>query len=90
MQRPLSNQWRISEKHVTGAKVELPTSLLGMVWVLNNYLRLLEVLFGDRCPHLLMVLEIWDGLEDQEFDLELGLTLLLILHLMWRIHHNAR
>ena len=64
--------------------------LLGVVRVLNNYLRLLEVLFGDRCPHLLMVLEIWDGLEDQEFDLELGLTLPLILHLMWRIHHNAR
>ncbi len=57
--------------------------------VLNNYLRLLEVLFGDRCPHLLMVLEIRDGLEDQEFDLESRLTQPLILHLMWRIHHDT-
>jgi hypothetical protein len=37
-----------------------------------------------------MVLEIWDGLEDQEFDLESRLTQPLILHLMWRIHHNAQ
>ena len=77
-------------KHVTGAKVELPTSLLGVVRVLNNYLRLLEVLFGEHCPHLLMVMEIRDGLEDQEFDLESRLTQPLILHLMWRIHHDAR
>ncbi len=77
-------------KHITRAKVELPTLLLGVVRVLNNYLRLLEVLFGDRCPHLLMVLEIRDGLEDQEFDLESRLTQPLILHLMWRIHHDAQ
>jgi hypothetical protein len=46
------------QMHITGAKVELPTLLLGMVRMLNNYLRVLKVLFGDRCPHLLMVLEI--------------------------------
>jgi hypothetical protein len=77
-------------KHITGAKVELPTLLLGVVRVLNNYLGLLEVLFGDWCQHLLMVLEIQDGLEDQEFDLESRLTQPLILHLMWRIHHDAQ
>jgi hypothetical protein len=43
------------QKHITGAKVELPTLLLGMVQVLNNYISLLKVLFGDQCPHLLMV-----------------------------------
>jgi hypothetical protein len=78
------------QKHITRAKVELPTLLLGVVRVLNNYLRLLEVLFGDWCPHLLMVLEIRDGLEDKEFDLESRLTQPLILHLMWRILHDAR
>jgi hypothetical protein len=78
------------QKHITGAKVELPALLLGVVRVLNNYLCVLKVLFGDRCPHLLMVLEIWHGLEDQEFDLELWLTQPLILHLMWQIHHNAQ
>jgi hypothetical protein len=77
-------------KHVTGAKVELPTLLLGVVRVLNNYLRVLEVLFGDQCPHLRMVMEIWDGLEEKEFDLESRLTQPLILYLMWRIHYNTR
>jgi hypothetical protein len=77
-------------KHVTGAKVELPTLLLGVVRMLNNYLCVLEVLFGDQCPHLWMVMEIWDGLEEKEFDLESRLTQPLILNLMWRIHYNAR
>ena len=39
-------------KHVTSAKVELPTSLQGVVRVLNNYCRVLDVLFGPDCPHL--------------------------------------
>jgi hypothetical protein len=33
-------------KHATSTKVELPRTHLGMVRVLNNYTRLLEVLFG--------------------------------------------
>ncbi len=33
-------------KHATSAKVEFPTSLLGLVRVLNNYCHLLDVLFG--------------------------------------------
>ncbi len=70
--------------------MELLTLLLGVVQVLNNYLRVLNVLFGDWCPPLLMELEIWDGLEDQEFNLELQLTQPLILHLMWRIHQDAQ
>jgi hypothetical protein len=45
-------------KHVTSAKVELPTSLQGVVWVLNNYCRLLDVLFGPECPHLTNVMAI--------------------------------
>jgi hypothetical protein len=36
-----------NRKHVTSAKVELPTSLQGVVWVLNNYCRLLDVLSSD-------------------------------------------
>ena len=29
-----------------------PTSLQGLVRVLTNYIRLVEVLFGNKCPHL--------------------------------------
>ncbi len=77
-------------RHVTSAKVDLPTSLLGLVRVLNNYCRLLEELFGPECHHLEHVLAIRDALEMHEADLESRLTFTLILHLMWRIHQDAR
>ncbi len=44
------------QKHVTSAKVELPTSLQGVVRVLNNYCWLLDELFGPNCPHLAHVM----------------------------------
>ncbi len=71
------------QKHVTSARVELPTSLQGVVWVLNNYCWLLYVLFGPNCPHLAHVMSIWDALKAHEAELELQLTGILILHLMW-------
>ena len=76
-------------KHVTSAKVELLTSLRGVVRVLSNYCRLLDVLFGPDCPHLTHVISIQDGLETHEAELESCLTGVLILHLMWRVHHDA-
>ncbi len=78
------------KRHVTSAKVELPTSLLGLVRVLNNYCRLLEELFGPECHHLEHVLAIQDALETHKADHESRLTSTLILHLMWRIHQDAR
>jgi hypothetical protein len=45
-------------KHVTSAKVELPTSLQGVARLLNNYCRVLDVLFGPDCPHLTHVSDI--------------------------------
>jgi hypothetical protein len=77
-------------RHVTSAKVELPISLLGLVRVLNNYCRLLEELFVPECHHLEHVLAIQNALETHEADLESRLTSTLILHLMWRIHQDAR
>jgi hypothetical protein len=77
-------------KHVTSAKVELPTSLQGVIRVLNNYCHLLDVLFGPECPHLTNVMAIRDALETHEAELESRLTSVLILHLMWRIHYDAR
>jgi len=56
------------KRHVTSEKVELPTSLLGLVRVLNNYCRLLDELFGPKCHHLEHVLAIWDALETHEVD----------------------
>ena len=75
---------------MTGTKVELPSTFQGLLRVFNNYAWLLEVLFGAECDHLTMVLAIRDGLERHETDLELRLTTVLILHLMWQVHHDAR
>ena len=77
-------------KHVTSAKVELPESHLGLVRVFNNYVHLLEVMFGDVCDHLIHVRAIRDGLEEHETDLESRVMQQICLHLMWRVHHDAR
>jgi hypothetical protein len=77
-------------KHITSAKVELPASHLGLVRVFNNYVHLLEVMFGDVCDHLIYVRAIRDGLEEHETDLESRITQPICLHLMWRVHHNTR
>jgi hypothetical protein len=77
-------------KHATSAKVELPRDHLGLVRVLNNYTRMLEVLISDECDHLVHVRAIRDGLEDNDTDLESKITQSLCLHLLWRIHHDAQ
>ncbi len=78
------------QKHVAGTKVELPTALLGLVRMFNNYSLLLEVLFGPNCPHLTHVLALRDGLEENENDLEMKITKTLCLQLLWRVHQDAR
>jgi hypothetical protein len=65
--------------------VELPTALLGLVRMFNNYSLLLEV-FGPNCPHLIHVLALRDGLEDNKNDLEMRITKTLCLQLLWRVH----
>ncbi len=77
-------------KHVTSAKVELLTSHLGLVWVFNNYVHLLEVMFGEDCDHLTYAQAIRDGLKEHKTDLELRMTQPICLHLMWRVPHDAR
>ena len=77
-------------KHTAGTKVDIPSDLLGLSRLCNNYCKLLEVLFGPRCPHLTHVTAIRDGLELHEHDLEMKITKTLCLHLLWRIHFDAR
>jgi hypothetical protein len=77
-------------KHVAGTKVELPTALLGLVRMFNNYSLLLEVLFGPNCPHLIHVLALRDGLENNKNDLEMRITKTLCLQLLWQVHQDAR
>jgi hypothetical protein len=46
------------KRHATGPKFDPPQSLQGLLQVLTNYVRLLEVLFGDWCPHMQWVLQL--------------------------------
>ncbi len=66
-----------------------PTSLQGLVRVLMNYIRLVEVLFGDKCPHLLCVIQVQDGLDYQERLLEVRVTPAFMINVLWRVHQDA-
>jgi hypothetical protein len=50
-------------KRESSSRFDPPTSLLGLVRVLTNYIRLVQVLFDDKCPHLLCVIQVRDGLD---------------------------
>jgi hypothetical protein len=76
-------------KNIAGIKVELPSDLTMLIRMFNNYIKLLEVLFGPTCPHLLQVRGLQDGLEENEGDLEARMTTTLCLHLLWRLHQDA-
>ena len=69
---------------------EAPTTLQGLTFVLNNYSRLLEVLFGSDCPHLDYVVQLRDGLIQHERVLEGSITPTLMIHLLWKVHQDAR
>ncbi len=77
-------------KHTAGVKVELPTDLLGLIRMFNNYCQLLDALFSPNRLYLIHIRAIRDGLEMHENDLEPKITKTLCLHLLWRIHHNSR
>jgi hypothetical protein len=77
-------------KHVSSGKVELPATLLGLTRLFNNYCHLLDVLFGPHCPHLVHTRDIRDAHDNNKADLETGITQKLCLHLLWRVHRDAR
>jgi hypothetical protein len=54
------------KKFATGAMFEPPRTLHGLTRIFTNYIRLLEVLFGDQCHHLHLVLHLRDGLDLHE------------------------
>jgi hypothetical protein len=66
-----------------------PTSLQGLVRVLTNNIRLVEVLFGNKCPHLLCVIQVRDRLDYHERLLEGRVTPALMINVLWRVHKDA-
>jgi hypothetical protein len=69
-------------KHINSGKVELPTTLRSLTRMFNNYSRLLEVLFGPNCSHLVHACRIRDMLDEHEVDLESKIMPQLCLHLL--------
>jgi hypothetical protein len=78
------------KKHVMSGSFDAPTMLQGLTRVLNNYSRLLEVLFGSDCPHLDYVVQLQDRLIQHERVLEGSITPTLMIHLLWKVHQDAR
>ncbi len=58
----------------TGAKFDPPQMLHGLTRIFTNYIRLLEVLFGDQCHYLHWVLRLRDGLDLHERSLQSRVT----------------
>ncbi len=77
-------------KRELSSRFDPPTSLQGLVGVLTNYIRLVEVLFGNKCPHLLCVIQVRDGLDYHERLLEGRVTPSLMINVLWRVHQDAR
>jgi hypothetical protein len=64
--------------------------LYGLTRIFTNYIRLLEVLFGDQCHHLHLVLRLRDGLDLHKRSLESRGTPSLMINLLWQVHQDSR
>ncbi len=78
------------KRHATGPKFNPPQSLQGLLQVLTNYVRLLEVLFGDWCPHMQWVLQLRDALDSHERLLENWITPVVMINLLLKVHQDSR
>ncbi len=58
--------------------------------MLTNYIRLVKVLFGNKCPHLLCVIQVWDRLDYHKKLLKGRVTPALMINVLWRVHQDAR
>ncbi len=77
------------KRHAMGAKFDPPQSLQGLIQVLTNYVCLLEVLFGNWCPHMQWVLQLQDALDSHERLLENRITPVLMINLLRKVHQDS-
>jgi len=80
------------KQHATGAKFVPPQSLQELVRVLMNYVHLLvlNIMFGDGCPHMQWVLRLRDAQDSHERLLENRITPVLMINLLWKVHQDSR
>jgi hypothetical protein len=79
-----------NKKYLAGQRFLPPTSLVGVLRNLNNYICWTESMFGGDCPHLLMVVRLRDALDDNEDALEVALCRYLRMSILWKVHEDAR
>jgi hypothetical protein len=77
-------------KWESSSRFDLPTSLRGLVQVLTNCIRLVKVLFGNKFPHLLCVIQVQDGLDYHKRLLEGRVTPALMINVLWWVHQDAQ
>jgi hypothetical protein len=77
-------------KQESSSRFDPPRSLQGLVRVLTNYIRLVEVLFCNKCPYLLCVIQVQDRLDYHKRLLEGRVTPALMINVLWRVHQDAR
>ncbi len=78
------------KKHAMSTSFNAPTTLQGLVRVLTNYSRLLKVIVGCDCPHLIFVLQLRDGLDLHEQVLESRVNPTLMINLLWKVHQDSQ
>jgi hypothetical protein len=79
-----------NKRFLAGTRFTAPRNVSDVLKVLNNYICWVGTMFGDWCPHLLMVIQLRDTLYDLESDLDFSLDRHLCLTLLWRVHEDAR
>ncbi len=77
-------------KQESSSRFDPPRSLQGLVRVLTNYIRLVEVLFCNKCPYLLCVIQVQDRLDYHKRLLEVRVTPALMINVLWRVHQDTQ
>ena len=78
-----------NNQFLAGKRFTPPRNISNVLKSLNNYICWVGVMFGDWCPHLLMVIQLRDTLYDLESELDFSLDRHLCLTLLWRVHEDA-
>jgi hypothetical protein len=72
-----------NKRFLAGTRFTPPRNVRDVLKVINNYICWVGAMFGDWCPHLLMVIQLRDTLYDLESDLDFSLDRHLCLTLLW-------
>jgi hypothetical protein len=79
-----------NKKFLAEQKFNPPKELSELIRVLNNYICWTEVMFGNHCPHLLLIVRLQDVLDKNQDILKPVLDKHLLMTILWRAHEDSR